>query len=109
VLRAFDRWAREHAAPAAQTRAPGALPSDYWLNLTATAGLHLTGVEPERAADWVKLLGLGELSKAVDHRWVKPHLAQVLKKMDDEDSRWVVEFILLGGDLSVAYDGFLIR
>ena len=67
----------------AQTQAGGASPHDYWLNMQAVAGAHLTGAEPARLRDWVSLLCVGELNNHVDLH-VKPALATVLETMSQQ-------------------------
>jgi len=104
-LAAYDKWAREHQAPPAQTGRGGAQPADYWANISARAAAHLCGAEPARLSDWVAHLNLGELNNNVD-TMLKPALAKVLEEMDKEDTAFVVEMVLLAGDLSAAYDGF---
>jgi len=104
-LAAYDKWAREHQAPPAQTGRGGAQPADYWANISARAAAHLCGAEPTRLSDWVAHLNLGELNNNVD-TVLKPALAKVLEEMDKEDTAFVVEMVLLAGDLSAAYDGF---
>ena len=37
---------------------------------------------------------------------VKPALAAVLQEMNEEDTAFTVELVILAGDLSAAYDGF---
>ena len=104
--RAFAEWARAHPAPDAQTRASGAAPSDYWLNITVHAAAPLCGVEPARLREWAELLGLGELNENVAAKHVKPALARVLEEMHVEDTDFIVQMVVLGADLSAAYDGF---
>ena len=102
VLKMYERWLVEHAAPAEQM-VFSSKPLDYWTNLNAHAAATLCGCAAARLRDTVELLELGELDSHTT-TLVKQNLLPVLKQMDVEDTEHVVQTLLLSGDLRTAYD-----
>ena len=81
------------------------LPLDFWLNHRAIADAALCGVPFARLQEWVLLVGIGELNEHADAH-VRDSLLRVLRQMDELDSEFVIEMVILAGDLSAAYDAF---
>jgi len=105
VIEAVQAWVGKHRAPATQTRGAGLRPADYKVNLDIYSDALLCDVPPPRLREWVSLMGLGEATEWAEEQ-VKASLEKVLLAMDSEETEWVVQMVILAGDLSVAYDGF---
>ena len=102
VLEAYQLWLDSHAPLPAQLEY-STKPLDYWINLNMAASIVLCGCPHARIADVTKVMRLGEMDSHAS-TLVKKSLTHVLVQMDDEDTEFVIQTLLLSGDLRTAYD-----